>query len=199
MNRLLLPALVGLFAWTSVAAAGAPSRRTRAPREVHPALAITAETGGALVLGAVGTLAGLVAAEVVLTSSGQVGAIGLVVPVAGCALGCAGGASIVGSWLHQEGSFGWSLVGATAGTALGGCVLLGAVFSSSDPGPLWGAIVVLPPAGAALGYHLSRPSRETSAYLGGRLGLPAVALTSRAGLNGTRTPAVDFRLVNARF
>ncbi len=114
-------------------------------------------------------------------------------------VGNAAGASLVGNYGNESGSF-WAGLG---GSAVGMALALGltGMLDNSDLMPYF--LVTLPPAGAVLGFNLTRRYKTPpgSALLnlnGGRLftGMP---MLSARRLPGYKQPVVQFRLIDFRF
>jgi hypothetical protein len=116
-----------------------------------------------------------------------------------CGLGCWASAKLV----SQQGTLGGAIVGALAAAPVALTVAwVGTLVEHSPPGSLasssvYVAAALIPPAGAVVGYNLSRP-RPTKVSTA-RLDWPEVLLRTETGENGTRRPMLDVRLVNARF
>lgn len=176
---------------------------------------IAAESGGALVGGVVG--GGLAAGAVCLCYSPSndpgpfayfgrtmVGLAGITI---GYPIGCAAGICAIGKIAQQDGTFGYSLLGAALGTP----IALGLAFAAiklEERGD--GGILLLipaflaPPAGAVIGYNLSRTSEmdggePRTPSLDARFGLPSVCLKTELLEDGKRVSIVDFRLINVRY
>jgi hypothetical protein len=63
--------------------------------------------------------------------------------------------------------------------------------------PIYVAAALMPPAGAILGYNLSRP--KTGEVRSSRLGIPELLIRIAASEDGSASPVLDFRPVNIRF
>ncbi len=113
------------------------------------AIETTAAFGGGMVLGAAGALVGIK-----LNNGGGwddlAGALlGIIV---GYPIGTAAGASLVGNYGNERGSF-WAALGGSAAGLISG-LLFNSLFKNTDALPYF--IGILPPAGAVLGHNLTR-------------------------------------------
>ncbi|MEO0081854.1 MAG: hypothetical protein ABIL25_06140 [candidate division WOR-3 bacterium] len=163
---------------------------------------IVAEAGGAVVVGAVaGAGLGVVCAASRFPARGEGGWLDLsgyanlfIGGVVGYTVGTPIGVAAVGAIAEQQGAFLPGLLGSTAGTA----VTTGLLFLGMHDLPLLLAYAALPPAGAVIGYNLSR-SKYASMGFNSRLGPPELAVKlERLPDNSSRT-TFDARLVNVRF
>lgn len=115
-----------------------------------------------------------------------------------CGVGCWAASKLV----MQQGTVGGAVVGALAATPVALTVAwVGTLVERLPPGsvkssPIYVAAALIPPAGAVLGYNLSRPRAASSSAWLERLDLPEVSL--RPGGGHART-TVNVRLLNARF
>ena len=119
------------------------------------------------------------------------------------AAGCAFGPWIVGSGLLGENG---RLTSALAGSAIGAAVATPLVFLLIPHAPElltytlgYGALVVLPPLGAVIGYNLSRHSKSAASPTGYQLLPPAVALGMERLPTGRNSPTFHARLLNVLF
>ena len=116
-----------------------------------------------------------------------------------CGVGCWASAKLV----SQQGTLGGAVVGALAATPIGLTVAwVGTLVEHLPPGsikssPIYVAAALIPPAGAVLGYNLSRPKPEP--VRSSRLGAPELQLRTGIDEYGSYYPVLDLRLVNARF
>lgn len=116
-----------------------------------------------------------------------------------CGVGCWASAKLV----SQQGRLGGAIIGALAATPIGVTVAwVGTLVERLPPGsikssPIYVAAALIPPAGAVIGYNLSRP--RTELVRSSRLDVPGLLLRTEPGENGSFHPVLDFRLVNARF
>lgn len=116
-----------------------------------------------------------------------------------CGVGCWSAARLV----RQQGRLGGAIVGALAATPVGLTVAwVGTLIERLPPGsikssPIYVAAALIPPAGAVLGYNLSRPKAgETRAS---RLRAPEFAFGTVAARDGSLHPALDLRLLSLGF
>jgi len=181
-------------------AAAADSRLPYGPTvSESPSTGVTilAEAGGAVVGGAItGAGLGVMLLLVRVPFSGDYSGIanlglGAVVGyAAGCPLGTCGAGALLG----QTGRFLPALLGSTAGMAAAvGVALLGA-----DDAFLVSA-AVLPPAGAVIGYNLSRPKTADEGSFLDRFELPVSSIERARGDEGNVCMAVSIRLATVRF
>ena len=116
-----------------------------------------------------------------------------------CGVGCWASAKLV----SQQGTLGGAVVGALAATPIGLTVAwVGTLVEHLPPGsikssPIYVAAALIPPAGAVLGYNLSRPKAQPVRT--SRLGAPEFLVRAGIGEDGSSYPVLDLRLVNARF
>jgi len=114
-----------------------------------------------------------------------------------CGVGCWAAAKLV----MQQGTLDGAVVGGLAATPVALTVAwVGTLVEKLPPGsikssPIYVAAALIPPAGAVLGYNLSRPKTPPGNAWLSRFNLPAVSWRPdrRAGTS------VDVRLLNARF
>ena len=166
---------------------------------------VAGEAGSALGLGVVGGLA-LGALGFVIggsspdfTSSGGQGTAW--VTIAGGSVGYAAGTGLgawaVGRRAKQEGKAGGAFLGAAAGLAVGaGIAGLG---GATKFYPLIGLAFAAPPAGAVIGYNISRPKGEGSRSFNGRLELPQLAVRQERLADRSGVTVYDAKLVSVRF
>ncbi|MCX6841475.1 MAG: hypothetical protein NTX53_04215 [candidate division WOR-3 bacterium] len=167
-----------------------------------------AETGGALlggVLVGAGATAVLGFAGAVVASSANpyddwAGLGGLVIGgAAGAALGypfgCGLGTTLAGGALDAEGNAVAAYGSAYAGLALGALAGLATRrWEVAIP-----AMVMLPPAGAVIGYNLGATRNGHQSSFGARVSPPTVAFSIRSGRDQQRHFGFDCRLVAVRF
>jgi len=116
-----------------------------------------------------------------------------------CGVGCWAAAKLV----QQQGRLNGAVVGALAATPVALTVAwVGTLVERLPPGsikssPIYVAAALIPPAGAVLGYNLSRP-RVPEAHAS-RLGALDFSLGIAANRVGPPCPVFDLRLVNVRF
>lgn len=116
-----------------------------------------------------------------------------------CGVGCWAAAKLV----KQQGRLPGAVVGGLAATPVALTVAwIGTLVERLPPGsikssPIYVAAALIPPAGAVLGYNLSRPQTEQTRS--SRLGAPELLLGVGLGEDGSCHPVLDFRLVNASF
>jgi hypothetical protein len=116
-----------------------------------------------------------------------------------CGAGCWGAAKLV----RQQGKLGGAVVGALAATPIGLTVAwVGTLIERLPPGsikssPFYVAAALVPPAGAVLGYNLSRPGKTQTGAA--RIGAPELLIETAADENGEVYPVFDFRPVSIRF
>jgi hypothetical protein len=116
-----------------------------------------------------------------------------------CGVGCWASAKLV----SQQGQLAGAVVGALAATPIGLTVAwVGTLVEHLPPGPIKSSPIyvvaaLIPPAGAVLGYNLSRPKAEP--VRSSRLGAPEFLLKAGIGEDGSFYPVLDLRLVNASF
>jgi hypothetical protein len=114
----------------------------------------------------------------------------------------------VGCWaaaklVKQQGRLGGAVIGALAATPVGLTIAwVGTLVERLPPGsikssPIYVAAALVPPAGAVLGYNLSRPRAEQTRS--SRMDLPELLLRTGTDENGSSYQVLDFRLVNVRF
>ncbi|MCX6840757.1 MAG: hypothetical protein NTX53_00440 [candidate division WOR-3 bacterium] len=199
--------VVGLFA--AVLLAGAGRAAGAEPASEVPPLdpGIIMVEGSGAVLGGAACAAGLgfllarlydPSADVWKTFGGTVLGGSLGYPVF-CGVGCWGSGMLV----RQQGRLDGAIVGALAATPVGLTIAwIGTLVERLPPGsikssPFYVAAALVPPAGAVLGYNLSRP-KATDAR-SSRLGVPELLLGTAANEDGSLCPALNLRLVNVRF
>ena len=116
-----------------------------------------------------------------------------------CGVGCWAAAKLV----QQQGRLGGAVVGALAATPVALTVAwVGTLVERLPPGsikssPIYVAAALIPPAGAVLGYNLSRP-KATEAH-SSRLGAPELLLGTAVNKDGSPCLMFDVRVVNVRF
>lgn len=116
-----------------------------------------------------------------------------------CGVGCWASAKLV----KQQGRLDGAVIGALAATPIGLTVAwVGTLVEQLPPGsikssPIYVAAALIPPAGAVVGYNLSRP--RAGSVRSARLGVPEFLLSTGIGEDGSLYPVLDLRLVNARF
>ena len=116
-----------------------------------------------------------------------------------CGVGCWASAKLV----KQQGRLDGAVIGALAATPIGLTVAwVGTLVEQLPPGsikssPIYVAAALIPPAGAVVGYNLSRP--RAGLARSSRLGVPEFLLSTGIGEDGSLYPVLDLRLVNARF
>ena len=116
-----------------------------------------------------------------------------------CGIGCWASAKLV----KQQGRLGGAVVGALAATPIGLTVAwIGTLVEHLPPGslessPMYIAAALIPPAGAVVGYNLSRPMREPAGA--SRLTAPELMLITGVDDRGSIYPVLNLRLVSARF
>jgi hypothetical protein len=116
-----------------------------------------------------------------------------------CGVGCWGAAKLV----KQQGNLTGAVVGALAAMPVGLTIAwVGTLVERLPPGsikssPIYVAAALVPPAGAILGYNLSRPRAERTRA--SRLGAPELLFRTTANEDGSSHPVLDFRPVNIRF
>ena len=116
-----------------------------------------------------------------------------------CGVGCWGAAKLV----KQQGNLTGAVVGALAAMPVGLTIAwVGTLVERLPPGsikssPIYVAAALVPPAGAILGYNLSRP--KTGEVRSSRLGIPELLIRIAASEDGSASPVLDFRPVNIRF
>jgi len=116
-----------------------------------------------------------------------------------CGVGCWASAKLV----KQQGQLGGAVLGALAATPVGLTVAwVGTLVERLPPGsikssPIYVAAALIPPAGAVVGYNLSRP--RTELVRSSRLGVPEFLLRTAIGEDGCSYPILDIRLVNVSF
>jgi hypothetical protein len=116
-----------------------------------------------------------------------------------CGVGCWAAAKLV----QQQGRLNGAVVGALAATPVALTVAwVGTLVERLPPGsikssPIYVAAALIPPAGAVIGYNLSRP-KATEAH-SSRLGAPELLLGTAVTEDGSPCPVLDLRLVNVRF
>ncbi len=195
--------LIGLCVAVTLAAAGAEPVSDIPP--LDPGI-IMVEGSGA-VLGGAACAAGFgfllarlydPSADVWKTFGGTVLGGSLGYPVF-CGVGCWGAAKLV----KQQGRLDGAVVGALAATPVGLTIAwIGTLVERLPPGsikssPIYVAAALIPPAGAVLGYNLSRP-KAVAARLS-RFGAPELLFGTAASEDGSSYPVLDLRLVNVRF
>jgi hypothetical protein len=170
-----------------------------------------AETGGALLTGALLTAGTILGADAALPKqqgdpeihSIALAYIGMASAVVIYPLGSAAGASIVGGIKRQCGNFGAAYLGALLGLPIGVGIAAGGLAIPVNSDVLKGALVVVgclvPPIGATVGYNLSRQSTVGVGLLDRRLVPPSVGVKSWSDLEGHTIVATDFRLLTVRF
>jgi len=116
-----------------------------------------------------------------------------------CGVGCWAAARLV----KQQGGLAGAVVGGLAATPVGltvawiGTLIERLPLGSIKSSPIYVAAALIPPAGAVLGYNLSRPkSGQTPSS---RLCPPELLLGAATNKEGALYPALDLRLVNVRF
>ncbi len=123
----------------------------------------------------------------------------------GLVFGPAAGVYWRGSRLEAPGSFWAASVGSLAGLVAGGLVGgLPAHLLSGGNGVVVGlcgsvGALLAAPAGAVIGYNLSRPGSDVGESYGNRLGLPHVAIRQECLLGRSEVTVYDARLVTMRF
>lgn len=116
-----------------------------------------------------------------------------------CGVGCWASAKLV----SQQGQLGGAVIGALAATPIALTVAwVGTLVERRPPASLasssmYVAAALIPPAGAVIGYNLSRPKAEP--VRSSRLGAPELLLRAEIGEDGLFYPVLDLRLVNASF
>jgi hypothetical protein len=65
--------------------------------------------------------------------------------------------------------------------------------------PFYVFAALMPPAGAVLGYNLTRPDEPRPDVLGSRVEAPSVAVAVTTEPDGTRGPSFELRLIGIRF
>ena len=116
-----------------------------------------------------------------------------------CGIGCWASAKLV----KQQGRLGGAVVGALAATPIGLTVAwVGTLVEHLPPGsikssPIYVAAALIPPAGAVIGYNLSRPRAEQAHS--SRLDIPDLVLRTEMEEDGSFYPVLDFHLVNVKF
>jgi len=116
-----------------------------------------------------------------------------------CGVGCWASAKLV----SQQGKLGGAVVGALTATPIGLTVAwVGTLVEHLPPGsvkssPIYVAAALIPPAGAVLGYNLTRPKAEPDRS--SRLGTPGLRFRTEIGKDGSFYPVLDLRLVSASF
>lgn len=169
-----------------------------------------AETGGGLLLGAVGAAGlfyGLASAWVDTSDDSENQGVawffsGLASYVIAYPVGCAAGTSIVGGLKQQDGSPLLSYLGALVGVPVGyGVFFLGEAASGGSAVIRWPAValgLLAPPVGATIGYNLSRKSGVGYGLLDQRLLMPSIGLRCEPAGEETAV-ALDMKLLNVRF
>lgn len=170
-----------------------------------------AETGGALLAGALLTGGALLVADAALPKvegdpeihSITLAYVGMAAAVVLYPLGSAAGTSIVGGVKQQQGSFGYAYLGALLGLPVGCGIAAGGLAMAGHSPVLQGAFVVagclVPPVGATIGYNLSRQSSVGYGLLDRRLLPPSVGVKSWLDPEGNTVVATDVRLLTVRF
>jgi hypothetical protein len=128
----------------------------------------------------------------------------LVTGLVGYPVGSALGVWGVGAMADQDGEAWGSFAGAGAGLAVGVGVLqlsrLKFLENSADAmNAVWVLAFACPPAGAVVGYNLSRKSGEGYGLLDRRVVPPSVGVKSWSDLEGHTILATDVRLLTVRF
>ncbi|MCX6841201.1 MAG: hypothetical protein NTX53_02805 [candidate division WOR-3 bacterium] len=181
-------------------------------RDAKPGFGLyAAETGGALLSGALLTGGVLLVADAALPKvegdpeihSINLAYVGMAAAVVLYPLGSAAGTSIVGGVKQQHGNFGYAYLGALLGLPVGCGIAAGGLAVAGHSSVLQGAFVVagclVPPVGATIGYNLSRQSGVGYGLLDRRLLPPSVGVKSWSGLDGHTVVATDVRLLTVRF
>ena len=138
------------------------------------------------------------------STGGLVIAVGLTVGAAGLAVGPAVGVYRQGRRAGETGSFWTASAGSLGGLVAGGLVGL-AAFGVS--GQNWTAAVgsgvtvglLAAPAGAVIGYNLSRPKPDRRSSFEGRLELPSLAVRQERLADKSGLTVYDAKLVTVRF
>jgi hypothetical protein len=199
--------IVGLLAAVLLAGAGKAAGAEPAPEipPLDPGIILVEGSGAAL--GGAACAAGLgyllaqlydPSEDVWKTFGGTVLGGSLGYPVF-CGVGCWASAKLV----SQQGSLGGAVVGALTATPVALTIAwIGTLVEHSPPdssksSPIYVVAALVPPAGAVIGYNLSRPRAEL--VRSSRLGIPEFLLRTGIGKDGSFYPVLDFRLVNARF
>jgi len=116
-----------------------------------------------------------------------------------CGAGCWAAAKLV----KQQGQLGGAVVGALAATPVALTVAwIGTIVEHLPPGsikssPIYVAAALVPPAGAVLGYNLSRP--KAAENRSSRLAAPELMLRAAGDEDGSHYPVLDLRLVSVGF
>ncbi len=118
-----------------------------------------------------------------------------------CGLGCYAGGRLV----QQRGTLTGALVGGLAATPVSLTIAwVGTLLERLPPGslkssPFYVLAALVPPAGAVLGYNLTRPAESRAEGLGSRIEFPSVTLAVATQPDGVRHPAFDVRLLSVHF
>jgi hypothetical protein len=199
--------VIGLFA--AVLLAGAGRAAGAEPVSDVPPLdpGIILVEGSGAVLGGAACAAGLgfllarlydPSADVWKTFGGTVLGGSLGYPVF-CGVGCWAAAKLV----KQQGRLAGAVVGALAATPVGLTIAwIGTLVERLPPGsikssPIYVAAALIPPAGAVVGYNLSRP--KAGEVRSSRLGAPELLLRTATDEYGSSHQVLDFRPVTIRF
>jgi hypothetical protein len=116
-----------------------------------------------------------------------------------CGVGCYGAARLV----KQQGTLAGAVIGALAATPVGLTIgWVGTLVERLPPGsikssPIYVAAALMPPAGAVLGYNLSRPG--TANARSSRLGAPVLLPCAATDEHGSAVLALDLCLISIGF
>jgi hypothetical protein len=196
------PTSVAIVLFLSVASARSEPLFAYGDREPAPAgaLVVAAEAGAGLV-GTIGFGLGFGALGVAIAGGPEdiqspevlKPAFGFIAGIAvGAPLGAGVGTWLAGSALQQEGRLSSTLLGAYAGLPVAAGIFYLSAVTKSDP--LMVAAVLAPPAGAVIGYGLSRPCRCVFGS-DSRLLPPVASVRSELLPDGTTALRTDIGLV----
>lgn len=117
----------------------------------------------------------------------------------GSTIGSALGTYLIGSLFHRRGRFLPSLIGSSLGTL--SCLGLFLALGSKEVDDFGVTVLLLtPPAGAVIGYNLSRIKRNTKlSFFEEHFDQPRFSLRAERTKANEIIPVLDFKLVNARF
>jgi hypothetical protein len=102
---------------------------------------------------------------------------------------------MMGNALEQNGRYLPSLIGATTGAVLNGCLYLITKQSS-----VFLFAPILLPIGSVIGYNLSRPKlSQQNGFFYNHLQMPSIGLRLEKDNQGKTISSLDLKLINARF
>jgi hypothetical protein len=167
----------------------------------------SALVGGVLVGAGAGVVLGIVGFRLDVSGNPDSNMPGLAGSLIGAAggialgypAGCAMGTAMVGSWQERDGNTGLAYAGAYLGLPVGiGLILLGAPQKTGLKIPLCVLGGLAPPAGAVIGYNLTKKERQAMPF-GARVSPPTLAFHIRPGPDRQRYSIFDCRLVTVGF